>query len=64
MSYPSRDWLKKTAAQDLAQQITEYWAAQGKTVKTRIEGYGPINANGSHSVFAIRSDMYNGSPRS
>jgi hypothetical protein len=63
MSYPSRDWLKKTAAQDLAAQIEAYWAAQGKAVKTRIEGYGPINASGTHSVFAIRSDMISGSPR-
>jgi hypothetical protein len=64
MSYPSRDWLKKTAAQDLALQIEAYWSAQGKKVKTRIEGYGPINDKGQHSVFAVRSDMYNGSPRS
>jgi hypothetical protein len=64
MSYPSRDWLKKTAAQDLALQIEAYWAAQGKTVTTRIEGYGPVTADGKHSVFAVRSDMIAGSPRS
>lgn len=64
MSYPTRDWLKYSHAKDMAQQITDHWAMQGKTVKTRIEGYGLINAGGSHSVFAIRSDMMNGSPRS
>jgi hypothetical protein len=64
MSYPSRDWLKAGAAQDLAEQIRAYWAAQGKTVVTKIEGYGPINERGSHSVFAVRSDMLNGCPRS
>jgi hypothetical protein len=64
MSYPSRDWLKAGAAQDLAQQITDYWAAQGKTVTTKIEGYGPINERGTHSVFVVRSNMINGMPQS
>jgi hypothetical protein len=57
------DHLSYTGANALAQRIRDYWEAQGKTVRTRIEGYGPINASGSHSVFAVRSDMINGMPR-
>ena len=64
MSYPTRDWLKYSDAKALAQQITDYWATQGKTIKTKTEGYGPINANSDHSVFAVRSDMIGGKPRS
>ena len=64
MSYPSRDWLKYSAALDLAEQIKAFWAAQGKTVLTRIEGYGSQSAPGQYSTFAVRSDMLNGSPRS
>jgi hypothetical protein len=57
------DHLTLPGATALAKRIRDFWAAQGKTVRTRIEGYGPINANGTHSVFAVRSDMINGAPR-
>jgi hypothetical protein len=61
MSYPSRDWLKLGAAQDLAAQIENYWAARGKKVKARVDEFG-CGLKGP--VFAVRSDMINGAPRS
>jgi len=57
------DHLTYTGATALAKRIRDYWAAQGKAVNTRVEGYGPISQQGTHYVFAVRSDMINGSPR-
>jgi hypothetical protein len=61
MSYPTRDWLKKSAAHDLAQQIQAYWAMQGKKVRIRVEEYS-TNQKGD-GCWSIRSDMIAGSPR-
>jgi hypothetical protein len=59
--FPSRDWLLRSHAQDLADQIQDYWAARGKKVRMRLEEYGTNGKSGS--VWAVRSDMIAGSPR-
>lgn len=61
MSYPTRDWLKKHAAEDLARMIEGYWAARGKKVRMRVEEYGSNGKDGF--CYSVRSDMLAGSPR-
>jgi len=61
MSYPTRDWLTRTAAQDLARQIEVYWASQGKKVRTRIEEFAGGGNKGP--IYSVRSDMLAGSPK-
>lgn len=60
MAIPTRDWLRKDGAFDLARQIEDYWAKQGKRIRTRVEPFGRDNHGGNYS---IRSDMLAGSPR-
>jgi hypothetical protein len=58
MSLPTRNWLTRNNAQDLADKIKAYWAERGKTVHMRVEPIGYVDA-----LFDIRSDMLNGKPR-
>lgn len=60
MSFPTRDWLTKSAAIDLAALIEGYWAARGKKVSTRVEECG---ADRGKPIYSVRSDMLAGSPR-
>ena len=60
MSFPTRDWLTKGAAIDLAALIEGYWAARGHKVRTRVEECG---ADRGKPIYSVRSDMLNGSPR-
>jgi hypothetical protein len=60
MAFPTREWLTKAGALDLAQIIEGYWAAKGKRVRTRVEECGK---EGGKSIYSIRSDMIAGSPR-
>jgi len=66
MSFPTRDWLTKAAAQDLANQIQSYWAAQGKKVSMSVIMSGKKQntpSNEEKPIYVVRSNMVNGSPR-
>ncbi len=60
MAYPTRDWLTKAGAVDLAQIIEAYWANKGKRIRTRVEEAGQDRGK---AIYSVRSDMLSGSPR-
>lgn len=57
---PTRDWLAKTPAIQLAQQIEDYWAKQGKKVRTTVEEH---KTQYGKFFYSITSDMVNGLPK-
>lgn len=60
------DHLTYSGANALAQQIRDYWAKRGKTVRTSVvEQRSPKNLHDTTNTFyAVRSDMVGGLPRS
>jgi hypothetical protein len=59
------DTLTMPGAHALAQKIRDYWAKQGKTVKTTIVVQRSPKSGGDMKgeLHCIRSDMLNGMPR-
>ena len=56
--------LSEAGARHLAKRISDYWTKQNLPApKFRIEPFGPISTKAA-GVFAVRSDMLNGLPRS
>ena len=59
------DHLTLSGANALAKKIRDYWAAQGKKVKTEVIVARSPKAGGDMKgeLHCIRSDMLNGMPR-
>jgi hypothetical protein len=59
------DHLSYTGANALAKRIRDYWAAQGKAVRTEVITARSPKTGGEMKteMHCIRSDMINGAPR-
>ncbi len=56
------NWCSEADARELAARIRDYWASQGKTVRTTIEHASSGRQDG-RGVTCVRSDMIRGWPQ-
>ena len=58
--YAGNSYVTEAGAQEIANRIRRYWAVRGKRIDIWVE---PMAATKSQTIFVVRSDMVNGSPR-
>lgn len=62
--FPTRDWLTRDGAYELAAAIKAYWAARGYVVTTMVEPVGQDQvAPHKRGSWRVLSDMVNGLPQ-
>lgn len=62
MTEPAMNYSTQSGAEHLARMIQQYWAAQGRAVRTRVETIKDYRKPDQY-VYVVRSDLANGKPK-